>query len=193
MSRRIILVFAILVVVAALIGVVWSMSSFEGEIAPTPTPGDIILARVDAEDISYNEWVAQYLLDQLMSDLAGQPAPGARETLDRMINDILVLRAYPPQHTPTPDEVRGRIQALETGWRVDDAALETRLGEIDMSYTQFEQMVAHLLAIETAQQLLTAEQELALWLPQARAESDIYIDENLLYSLSYFAEDGTQP
>lgn len=193
MSRRIVLIFAVLVVVAALIGVTLSMSHFEGEIAPTPTPEEAVLARVDDEIITYNEWATQYQLDQLMSKLAGQPAPGARATLERMINNILVLRAYSPQHVPTQDEVRGRIQALETGWGIDDATLETYLYEIDMPVSLFEQVVAHLLTVEIAQELLIAEQELTLWLPQARVEADIYIDENLLNSLSYFAEETAQP
>ncbi len=193
MNRRIILIFGVLVFVAVLIGIVWSLSNFEAEIAPTPTPGDIILAQVDEEKIGYKAWATQYLLDQLMSELAGQTAPGARETLERMINEILVLRAYPPQHTPTPDEIRQRIQALEAGWRIDDGLLETRLKEINLSYPQYEQMVGRLLTVEAAQQLLMAEQELAPWLTQAWAEANVSIDEEALQNISYFAEETAQP
>ncbi|MBN2005234.1 MAG: SurA N-terminal domain-containing protein [Anaerolineae bacterium] len=193
MNRRIILLFSVLVVAAALIGITFSMSSFRGEIAPTPTPEDLTLAQVGDDAIKYQEWFTRYQLDLLMSELAGQPAPGARETLERMINAILVLRAYPPQHTPTHDEVREHIQALEAGWGLDDTALETRLREINMSYAQFEEMVADLLTLEIAQQLLIVDQDPAAWIAQARGEADVIVDESLLRSLPHFAKEITQP
>lgn len=146
--------------------------------APTATPFDPPLARVDGHEITVNVWAEQYLLDRVISQLAGQPAPAPRATLDRLIHEALALAAY-PQPRPSDAEVAARVAALQAAWDVDAATLDARLAEVGLSRARFEATVRRLLAVEAAQEQITAEHDLAQWITDARAAADLWINEPL--------------
>jgi membrane-bound lytic murein transglycosylase B len=92
-----------------------------------PTPGDDPAAvTVNGEDIGINMWVETVLVDQVMSNLAGISAPTAEETLERLINDALVIQAA-PQEPPDSAQVNDYIVALQAGWEVNDAQVTAAL------------------------------------------------------------------
>ncbi len=149
---------------------------------PTPTPGDDPLATVNGETIGVNEWAAQYLLDQSLSRLSGRPAPTPRQTLDRLINEKLLLQSYPQ---PVPDEaqVAQQIAALQASWHVDWATLTQSLKTVGLPAAVFTDTVRRLLMVQAAQAQLSAEHDPAAWFAEMREKGRVTVDEARLSSL----------
>lgn len=146
-------------------------------VSPLPSPpADPPVARVEGQPIARSVWVEAVLLDQALSRLAGVPAPTPEQTLDRLINETLVLRAAPSGQTPGRDEVEAQIAALEQAWGVSDAEVVAALGEVGLTRESLERAVARLLAVQRAQEVLersgTPIQE---WLARERARAQVAI------------------
>lgn len=151
----------------------------------TPTPEgasmDVALAVVNGERVVLDVWREQYLLDQVMSRLSGQPAPTPRETLERLINSTLLLDAYPPGEEIAGRDVSQRMAQLKAVWGVDETVLRTRLEAVGLSREVLTHTVAQLLAVESAQaQLKATGADLDTWLQDARRRAQLRIDESLL-------------
>lgn len=142
----------------------------------TPSPVDPPVALVEGQPIGRNFWAEAVLLDWTMSRLAGVPAPAPEETLERLINEVLVLRAAPPPPQPTREEVEAQIAALEAAWGVTDEQVTTALNEVGLGRDSLERAVARLLVVQRAQAALesggTPVQE---WLTQERARARVVI------------------
>jgi hypothetical protein len=142
---------------------------------------DVALAVVNGERVVLDVWREQYLLDQVMSRLSGQPAPTPRETLERLINSTLLLDAYPPGEEIAGRDVSQRMAQLKAVWGVDETVLRTRLEAVGLSREVLTHTVAQLLAVESAQaQLKATGADLDTWLQDARRRAQLRIDESLL-------------
>jgi peroxiredoxin len=120
-------------------------------------------------------------LDAVMSQLVYQPLPTAEETLDRLINEIIVLDGVEDVPIPTDDEVEARISSLALAWNVEEAAIVSALQEDGLTRTDFTARVARLIQVEAAlEQLSAQEPNLDQWLGNARAAAEIGVYRSLL-------------
>jgi hypothetical protein len=149
--------------------------------AARPAPDDPVVASVDGRPIHQSVWMEAVLLDQVMSGLAGQPAPSSDETLNRLIDQELVLEGFPPEQEPTAGQIEAQITALEHTWDVDDDAVVTALEQTGLTRTQFERAVGRLLTVQAGLEALENQgHEPTDWLEAQRASADIVINEELL-------------
>lgn len=150
---------------------------------PEPTPSALpvpIAASVNGVSISYAEWEEAFLIDQVMSGIASQPAPTAADALQRLINEELLLQPMPSQNAPEPAEIEHYIAALEGVWGVEDAAVSEALERVGLSRARFEQTVGRLLSVQSALESL-AEQgyDQEQWLEEQRAVATIEVAAGL--------------
>ena len=147
--------------------------------AARPAPDDPVVASVDGRPIHQSVWMEAVLLDQVMSGLAGQPAPSTDETLNRLIDQELVLEGF--QQEPTTGQIEAQITALEHTWDVDDDAVVTALEQTGLTRTQFKRAIGRLLAVEAGIEALESQgDDPADWLEKQRASADIVINEEFL-------------
>ncbi|MGD1996197.1 MAG: redoxin domain-containing protein [Anaerolineae bacterium] len=146
---------------------------------PVPTtPPSPVIAAVNGEPIDHNFWLEMVLMDQVMSGLAGLPAPSPEETLERLINEMLVLQAAPSEWTPTDQEVEAAIADLEANWGVGDTQVVEALEEAGLGREGLERTVARLLTVQRGEQALaTEETPIGEWLSQERARAEIVVYE----------------
>lgn len=143
--------------------------------SPTPTPADQPVALVDGQPIRLSFWAEAVLLDWAMSRLAGVPAPTPQETLDRLINEVLVLRAA-PQPSPGQEEVEARIAALQEAWGASDEQMAATLGEFGLNRQSLERAVARLIMVQQAQAVLESQgTSIQDWLSRERSRAHITI------------------
>lgn len=147
---------------------------------------DEVVATVNDQSISRETWLKATRLDAVMSQLAAQPIPTAEETLDRLINEIIVLNtAFPLTRgqggePPASTEVETRLQALETAWQVNDDAVATALAKAGLERVDLIERVSRLIQVETAlNQISTQQVDLDAWLTQARASAEIGVYHTL--------------
>nr|HID13035.1 hypothetical protein [Anaerolineae bacterium] len=186
-SSRIWAVLGIGIVVIAGLGLLLAFLG-RGPGAPTPmtssiisTPADDpVVASVNGRSIRYSFWMEAVLLDQVMSGLAGQTAPTPDETLQRLINEELVLQAIPPERAPTAEQVEAQIAALEQTWGVDDAAVVTALVGAGLDRAAFERAVERLLVVQAGLEALQRQgYDTTAWMEEQRASAKILIFENV--------------
>jgi hypothetical protein len=152
--------------------------------APTPTTDDPVIASIafdeDARTIRHSFWQEAVLLDQVMNGLAGQPAPAADETLQRLINEELVLHTFPPEQEPTKAQIEARITTLEEAWGADDAAVTTALEKVGLTRAAFERAVGRLLAVQAGLEALQGQgYDTTAWLKEQRARAEIVLNQEL--------------
>lgn len=141
---------------------------------PSPTSSDPPVAQVEGEPILRSMWVEAILLDRVMSRLAGVPAPSPEETLDRLINEVLVLRAAPDVREPAPEEVEARIAALEATWGVGDDRVVAALTEAGFTRDVLARAVARFLRVQAAQAHIEATgTPISEWLARERSRARI--------------------
>jgi hypothetical protein len=150
--------------------------------APTPTADDPVIASIafdeDGRTIRHSFWQEAVLLDQVMNGLAGQPAPAADETLQRLINEELVLHTFPPEQEPTTAQIEARITALEQAWGVDAAAVTTALEKVGLTRAAFERAVGRLLAVQAGLEALQSQgYDTTAWLEEQRARAEIVLNQ----------------
>ncbi len=141
---------------------------------PAPAPTDEIVATVNEINISRQTWQKAAQLDAVMSKLAHQPVPTAEETLDRLVNEILVLEQQPDVPAPPAADVSARVDALSAAWNVSEQALDTALAEAKLTRDDLTVRMARLLQVESALgQISQQGTDLNQWLAQARASAEI--------------------
>ncbi|MCX7682910.1 MAG: hypothetical protein N2508_13260 [Anaerolineae bacterium] len=150
---------------------------------PIPSPGpteEQAIATVNGHPIPHSLWVESVLLDQVMSTLAGQPASTPEETLQRLINEVLILEAFPAAHTPSAAEIAAHIARLEQGWGVDDRAVVMALQRAGLDRSALERAVGRLLRVQAGLEALRAQgYEESTWLERKLAESKVVINTQL--------------
>jgi hypothetical protein len=188
-SRRIWAILGVGIAVVAALGLLVAiLGRGPGEPAaitpttPTPTADDPVIASIafdeDVRTIRHSSWQEAVLLDQVMNGLAGQPAPAADETLQRLINEELVLHTFLPEQEPTRAQIEARITALEQAWGVDDAAVTAALENVGLIRATFERAVGRLLAVQAGLEALQSQgHDPTAWLEEQRARADIVLNQ----------------
>ncbi|HXV97474.1 MAG TPA: hypothetical protein VEC93_03560, partial [Anaerolineae bacterium] len=143
---------------------------------------DDAVATINNQIITQQAWQQATRLDAVMSQLAAQPIPTAEETLDRLINEIIVLEAAPALNQAVEEaQVKARIQALETNWQVGDEKVVSALAQAGLKRSDLEARVQRLIQVEAAlQQLDSQEDDLTTWLTKARASAEIGLYHSLV-------------
>ncbi len=148
--------------------------------APKPTLAPDVVVTVEGEIITRPAWQRVTRLDAMMSGLAGRPAPTAEETLDRLINEIIILAATAPAPAPPPAEITGRLARLQAEWQVTDETVEAILVEAGLNRTDLLDRVGHLIQVEAGlRQIEARESNLETWLLRSRAASEISLYQPL--------------
>jgi len=146
-------------------------------ITPVPTSADDpAVAIVDGQPIGRDFWARAVLVDRVMSELAGVPVPPPEETLDMLINELLVVRAALPQETPTGEEVEAQIASLEAEWGVGDDQVVAALEAVGLDRGALVQTVARFLVILRAQEVLEGEgTPIDDWLAEQRGRVQVEV------------------
>ncbi len=148
--------------------------------APNPKLNIEAVATVNDETITKQAWQQATLLDVVMSELVAQPIPTTEETLERLINEMIVLQGVEDVAVPTTSEIESRLLALHTAWNVNDEAIEAALTQIGLDRSDLTERVGRLLQVEAAlQQLAQQEGDVDAWLMRARAEAEIGLYQSL--------------
>ncbi len=142
--------------------------------AATETPLDPIVATVNQIAITDEMWQTATTLDRVMSQLAGQPLPSPEETLDRLINELIILEHSANGTPPTEQAINAKLTELTTAWNVGDASIAAALAEADLRETDLRDRVRRLLQVsDSLNQIATQQDDLTAWLTQARAADEI--------------------
>jgi hypothetical protein len=145
---------------------------------PVSALSGLPVAVVDGKEIGYDVWREAVLVDRVMSRLAGMEPPTLRQTLDRLVNQLIVLRATQPVSPIIEGEVEGYLTALKAGWGVDDVVISAALAEAGLDRAALVRAVAQSLEVERRQDALRdSGNSMPAWLSQQRAASDIAIYE----------------
>jgi len=186
-SSRILAILAVAIVALAGLGLLLALMGREPgaptSVIPTP-PDDPVVANVvfdqSSRSIRYSFWQETVLLDYVMSELVGQPVPTPDKTLQRLINEELVLLAVPPEQTPAAMEIETRIDALEQAWGVDDAVVVAALEQVGLTRAAFERSVGRLLRVQASLDILRGQgKDITSWLKEQRTSAEIRIFEDV--------------
>jgi hypothetical protein len=152
---------------------------------PTPDPAQEVVARVDEQRITFADWTVAFYLDVLMSRLSGQPVPAARDTLDRLVNDALILSASAGEGIAASEaDVKSRIVLLEANWGLTDEQVVDELTAIGLNREAWAGAIARLLTVERyLAEVVWADvpaegqaDALAAWLETHHAQANVEID-----------------
>lgn len=147
---------------------------------PAPQSDEPVVASVNGNFIPYSEWVEAALLDQVLSGLAGKQAPTLDETLERLVNEELVLQAIPPQQQPASEQIEAQIASLEQNWGVDDQAVVAALTGSGLTRAAFERQIGRLLSVQAGQDALRGQgYDTDDWIAKQRAKAEIIIYRNV--------------
>lgn len=105
----------------------------ERTVSPEANAGNEIVATVNGLEITRQAWQKASLLDFVMSEITYQPLPTAEETLDRLVNEILVMEAVEMASAPTAEEIEAKISNLATTWNTSKEAIVAKLEEAGLS------------------------------------------------------------
>lgn len=149
--------------------------------SPLPEPSEEpAVATVNGRPIPHSLWVESVLLDRVMSTFAGQPASTPEETLRRLINEMLILEAFPSVEAPSAAEVEAHIASLEQGWGVEDSAVVAALQEAGLSRPSLERAIGRLLKVQAGIEALRAQgYNESDWLKSKLAEAKVVINTEL--------------
>ncbi len=138
----------------------------------TPEP---IVAMVGDVPVTYAAWQTATRLDQVMSHLTGQPIPSAEDTLDRLIDEILLLQeAGLGKATIALPEVETRIAGLEAGWDLSDDEVVAALMEAGLDRHHLVERVARLILVEQAiGDVSQRHPDFDTWLAQVRETTEV--------------------
>ena len=121
---------------------------------PTPTvPPSETVATVNGEPINHSDWLKAVLVDQVLSGLAGVVPPTPEDTLDRLINERLVINAVEPDE-PSAQQIEATITEMVDSWNVDDGQVTLALEQVGLGWESFENAVARVLVIQQGQEIL---------------------------------------
>lgn len=144
----------------------------------SPTPTLRVVALVDGQLISFEQWQQAVAVDQVMSALVDQPPPSPQETLDQLINERLVLQAATEAglRAPSQDQVQDWMAGFMAGWGLDETALDQALGKAGLSRAEFTQeIVPRLLRVQWALQELPAGGDEQTWIADLRRQAEIEV------------------
>lgn len=152
---------------------------------PTPDPAQEVVARIGEKRITFADWAVAFYLDALMSSLSDQPAPAASETLDRLVNDTLILAAAAKEGIAASEaDAEARIALLLANWGLTEDQVAAEMAAIGLNREIGAEAIAHLLTVERyLAEVVWAdvpaegqENALADWLQTHRAQVGVEID-----------------
>lgn len=152
---------------------------------PTPDPAQKVVAQVGEQNITFADWALAFYLDTLMNRLSGQPIPTARETLDRAINDALILPAAAEEGiVVSKADVEARIGQLEAAWGLSDEQVAAELTALGLTREVWAGAISNLLIVERyLNEVVWADtpseeraNALAAWLQDRRAQAGVEVD-----------------
>ncbi len=155
--------------------------------AASPTPHLVkstpqIVATVDDEPIHLDEWRRTVALDRAMSELVGQLPPDPEETLDRLINQRLILRAAEQAGLPTADEADAEawvVSFLEKA-KLEETALEKSLNAVGLTRDDLVGgLVPRLMDVERALEALPPDGDSAAWVADLRGQARVVVFESV--------------
>jgi len=141
--------------------------------------GSDIVASVDGEPVSRLDWQRALALDRAMSALAGQPAPGIEDALQRLVNERLVLRlARQEGVSATVDQAEARLLALLARWGASEAQLDAALTGAGLTRAQAVEAIRRLLMVEAYLARFDSSESASRWLAEQRRQArvGIYVD-----------------
>jgi len=149
-------------------------ASPESAAAPSAAGSADVVASVNGDPISRSDWQRALALDRAMSALAGQPAPSAEASLQRLINERLVLQdASPTGLTATTSEAATRLQALLRGWNKDESALDRVLAQHNLTRSDVLEAIRRLLVVEAHLARLGSRDDIERWMAEYRRQARV--------------------
>ncbi|MCS7259505.1 MAG: hypothetical protein NZ765_01810 [Anaerolineae bacterium] len=141
------------------------------------TSADSVIARVDDVTITQARWRTALLLDGVMSQLTQQPLPSAEETLQRLINEQVILRAAQLESVPLPiAEAEARVRRIQEAFGIGDQRLNEILASHGLRWADLIDYTARLILVERGMETLRARHgDFDRWLTQARADASIVV------------------
>ena len=102
-------------------------AAIASQVSPSSlSPDTIAVVAQRGEPVTRAEWLKIAALDRAMSQLSGQPSPSAEATLDRLVNQRLVLQLA--GKTAASDSLAAeRLALLQQNWRADNATVDRAL------------------------------------------------------------------
>ena len=146
---------------------------------PTASPARVtehssVVAEVNGEAIILEEWRRALALDRAMSTLAGQPVPSPEASLQRLINERLVLQdASLAGLTATTNEAAARLQTLLRRWNKDESALDRVLAQHDLTRDDALEAIRRLLVVETYLARLGSQDDIQRWMAEYRQRARV--------------------
>ena len=137
-----------------------------------------VVAEVNGEQISRPEWQTITALDRAMSQLAHQPLPDAESTLQRLINERLVIMVA-GNFVAAQSSADQRLAFLKRSWGVDDAALDRTLALNGLTRTDLLNDIKRLLVVEAQLKQISATEDPNQWLADQRAQARIGVYTDL--------------
>ena len=153
-------------------------SSLLSSITPTPR----LVATVDEEPVFFDEWKEAVALDWVMSGLIGQASPSSEDTLNRLINERLVLQAAGRAGIPEVDESQAEVwlASFLASWNVDEVILDQALAGVGLTHSDLiGEIVPRLLRVERALEELPSEGKSESWVADLRRQAKVVVLENL--------------
>jgi len=152
------------------------------EPSPTPTEEvrpDPVVASVGGYSITHSVWREAVLIDHVVSGVGELDAPPPNTVLQRIISEELLLRAFPPEQTPTKEQVEERIALMEQALGVTDAAMVDALEAVGLDRAAFERAISRVLIVQAAMEALDSQgHNLMAWLREQRDGADVLIFED---------------
>lgn len=147
--------------------------------AGAPRPAELA-AVVDGEPITRADWERAASIDRALSALAGQAAPDAEATLERLINERLVLRqAAIDAPAIGAAQAEDRLAQLMRAWGVDEPGLQQTLASAGLSRADVLNEIGRLLQVEGRLNQIAAAQDAEAWLASLHAQAKIEVHADL--------------
>jgi parvulin-like peptidyl-prolyl isomerase len=147
---------------------------------PTPTPQ--VLITVNNDRIYLEEWRQAVALDQALSALLAQPTPSPQDTLDRLVNEHLVLDAATEAGIPKADarQAEDWIKDFIRDHNLSEDALTQALDRAGLTRQQFlQEIVPRLLHVQRALEQLPVSGDPETWITELRRNANIEMHERL--------------
>ena len=161
---------------------------------PTPEPtADPVVASVNGKPIQQSAWRQAVLLDQVLSMIAGQAAPPPDDTLQRLINQAIILSAAPPTQTPTSEQVNDMIKNFQDAWGIGEEDLDDALKAVGLTRQIFEQSIQRQITVQASMETLEEQgEDVQAWLEEKREQAETVIHQEHL-TLPELANPAIEP
>lgn len=161
----------------------------ETETVPIPSPvftGSVAL-RVNGVEVSAAEVGWATAVDGVMNELAGKEVPSRAETLNRYVNDLLLIEeAGMRDVTVGLDEAGRRLDQLRTSMGFSAEQVEKALEGGGATEEDLVRRLAHLMLVERAiREVGKTHPDLDTWLDQRRAAAEIWLNPEYASALGF--------